>query len=322
MTFRSGMVEAKRPPPSGISGDAKYPIAFGWLTPVADRSKSKPGITALLVVRNEAERIGHALQSLIGWVDEIVVVDGTSTDDTVVIAKEFGARVFVRPPAGFSEADRRFAVEQANHEWIVMLDADEILPRGLAQVLLGLASQGNVDVAFLPRENWLIGKPMKATGWGPDQDLQLRFFRAASVEISERIHEYIRPTMDARTVRLRKDVHGAIVHFNYKGFDDFLGRLNRYTTIEADQVVAGKRRRPKVGNAFVEFAMRWIRWGGFRDGWRGWHLSWMMFAYRLAVNAKIKELEMLKTNYDQAYETASENIPLYGGDASSFRGPP
>lgn len=243
---------------------------------------------------NEEQNLPYALRSVRSWADEIVVVDMHSEDRTVEIANEFGAKVHLTRGPGFEYAPRAFAVEQATNEWVFVLDADELATEGLCRELEAVSRSSSADAAFLPRTNYLLGKPLTGAGWGPDQDAQLRFFKKRKMIASSLAHQDFRPTNDAKVTRVAYDGNNAIVHFNYLDTAQFIEKLNRYTTIEAQQAYERGERAGEVWaiyQAAREFLNRYLRKKGYRDGWRGLYLSGLMAMYRWTTQAKLRELE-------------------------------
>ena len=115
-------------------------------------------ISAAIITKDEENKLPDCLKS-ISFVDDIVVVDSGSTDNTVEIAKSFGARVFIEPWRGFS-GQKQFAVDQAEHDWVLLLDADERIPPGTAQHLNKIfqSSQSSISGYTLRRKNFLHGE--------------------------------------------------------------------------------------------------------------------------------------------------------------------
>lgn len=253
---------------------------------------ARPTISAVLNTLNEERRISYALRSVVGWVDEIVVVDMQSDDRTVEIARGYGARVIPHQRLAYADPARAFAVGEARSDWIIMLDADELVTPALAERLVAIATDGQHDVVWIPWVNYLLGRPLQYTGWGPTQDRHPRFFRPSAMEFPGDIHAYLRPAPGARALELRYDGRACVVHFNYVDVAHFLEKLNRYTDVEADAALQnGATGRPLrgLGAAVREFVRRYGAQGGWRDGWRGFYLSMLMAGYRFVVNAKIRE---------------------------------
>jgi glycosyltransferase involved in cell wall biosynthesis len=282
-------------------------------------------ISAVINTLNEERRLPFALRSVKSWVDEIIVVDMHSTDATREIAKSFGARVFLHEPLGYADPARAFALEHATGDWILVLDADELVPLPLSERLLEVARRDEADVVVIPWLNYLLGAPLRGTGWGPTQDRHERFFRRGSVAAQPAIHAFLAIQPGARVLELPYAEGLAVVHFNYLDVHHFLDKLNRYTDIEAERVQAS-RKAGSVPRALVragrEFVSRFVRFQGFRDGWRGFYLSALMATYRVAVAAKVRERQVNGDRHavEAAYEAEAEKVlAAYSQSASGHQ---
>jgi glycosyltransferase involved in cell wall biosynthesis len=271
----------------------------------------KPRISAVINTLNEEKSLPFALRSVQPWVDEIVVVDMYSDDRTVDIAREFGAKVFFHERMGFVEPARPFAVAKATGDWILLLDADELVPFPLSQRLLAIAQGDRADLVRIPWLNYLLGAPLMHTGWGPTQDPHMRFFKRGFLQASPQIHSPLLPRSGGRVLVIPYEPACAILHFNYLDSADFLERLNRYTSIEAQQAFERGERATPVGvliKAAKGFGLHFIKRRGFRDGWRGFYLSLFMSFYRIVTAAKLQELtalgprELIESRYRQEAE--------------------
>ena len=278
----------------------------------------KPRISVVINTLNEEKNLPYALRSVRTWADEIIVVDMHSEDRTVTIAREYGAKVYFHERLGFADPARAFAVSQATGDWVLLLDADEMIPRPLSEKLLQIATENSADVVVIPRLNYLLGAPLWHTGWGPHQDRHERFFRKGKIDLNPRIHSFIHPTQGARVLTLTYQGKMAFPHFNYVDCAHFLDKLNRYTTIEAQQAFErGEHVSRTKGalHAVYEFANRYVRKQGYRDGWRGFYLSGFMAMYRWAPYAKLQELHSTggrNTVTKEYTETAEAIIAGYG----------
>lgn len=278
----------------------------------------KPRISAVINTLNEEKNLPFALRSVQPWVDEIVVVDMYSEDKTVDIAREFGAKIFFHERVGFVEPARAFALEQASGDWLLVLDADEIVPLPLSSALLRIASSDSADVVRIPWLNYLLGAPLMHTGWGPNQDTHLRFFKKRQARTSDKIHNDLRATPGSRVVTLEFEPGLAVVHFNYLDCQHFVEKLNRYTSIEARQAFVRGERTTPVGALLMAvkgFGLHYIKGRGFQDGWRGFYLSLFMSFYWILKVAKLRELtafgsgEQIESHYRQE---AEEILKAYG----------
>lgn len=250
-------------------------------------------ISVVINTWNEEHNLPWSLGSVQSWADEIVVVDMHSTDRTREIAERFGAKVYLHEWLGFADPARAFAIEQSQGDFVLLLDADEMIPEPLSRALRTLADEGRYDIANIARSNYLLGEKLEHTGWGAQQDRHLRFFRRGSLNTSATIHNFLHPTESARICQLPADPELCIVHFNYNDVTQFIEKLNRYTTVEAQQ--AKERGQHETGWATTrkvasELYRRYLKKGGYRDGWRGFYLSLLMALYRVGTAAKLAEL--------------------------------
>lgn len=255
----------------------------------------KPRISAVILTLNEEKNIANALRSVCSWVDEIVLVDMHSEDRTVEIAKSFGAKVFFHSRLGFQDPARPFAMEKSTGDWIINLDADEIVPFALSRELLHIAEKDHADVCSIPRLNYIGGRPMLHNGWGPNGDRQLRFFKRGAIEFSPLVHVRPRPVAGKRVLDLQYPASHPLIHFNYLNSAQFLDKLNRYTDLEAKQA-SSKGNRSFLSlfivRPLMEFLKRYVLLQGFLDGSNGFYYSFLMLVYKMTVAAKVRELEL------------------------------
>jgi glycosyltransferase involved in cell wall biosynthesis len=243
-----------------------------------------PKLTVTVITRDEAANILAALDS-VSWADELVVVDSRSTDDTVALARQRTDRVFVREWSGYS-AQKNFAAEQASHDWILSLDADERVSPALAgeiKALLGSEPEGRgYD---MPRVSFYLGKWIRTTDWYPDHQLRLYDRRAGTWagEVHEGVH--VRGTVG----RLRADLQ----HLPYRDLSHHLQTIDRYTTLAARQLQAGGRTVGMAGLAarpIGAFLRNYLARGGWRDGAVGLVVSILNSYYVFLKFAKLWEL--------------------------------
>lgn len=242
-------------------------------------------VTATVITLNEADHIQAALESL-AWADEIVVVDSESTDRTVAIARQFTDRVFVRPWPGYV-AQKNFAAEQASHDWIFSLDADERVSPSLASEIAGRL-KGDAAVAGyrLPRVTFHLGRWIRSTDWYPDYQLRL-YDRRRGRWSGSRVHESVKA--EGQVVDLR----GELLHYAYRDLAHHLQTMDRYTTLAARQMFEEGRRAGWLDLAVhppAAFLRNYLLRGGFRDGVPGLIVSAMNARYVGLKFAKLWEL--------------------------------
>jgi (heptosyl)LPS beta-1,4-glucosyltransferase len=282
-----------------------------------------PTISVVINTLNEEQNLPYALGSVRSWVDEIVVVDMYSEDRTVAIAREFGAKVYFHERLGFADPARAFAVQQTTGDWILVLDADEMIPPPLSRALMQIAAGSDVDVVEVHRLSYFFGAPLMHSFHGPRRDHTPRFFRKDHVIAASTIHATLRSSPDSRIFDLRYEPGLAIVHFAYMDSKDFIEKLDRYTGIEARQAFERGERVQLFSAAFRAARVllgRSLITGGFRDGWRGLYVALLYTFYRVVAFAKLYELtalggrEQIQSNYRREAEKLLE---VYGRSPAS-----
>ncbi|MDR1368646.1 MAG: glycosyltransferase family 2 protein [Dysgonamonadaceae bacterium] len=172
-------------------------------------------LSVTIITFNEEARIGKCLKSIQSIADEIIVVDSFSTDNTVVICKQYGARVIQREWTNFGDS-KRFAVASASFDRILSLDADEVLSPELHQSILKVKEHWNVDAYTFNRLNFVGEKAIRHGVWYPDVKIRLFDRRKANWE-NKRVHESVAPeTHDCKVSHLSGD----LLHYSYKDIDD------------------------------------------------------------------------------------------------------
>ncbi len=242
-------------------------------------------VTATVITFNEAANIRAALESL-SWADEIVVVDSQSTDNTTAIAKEFTDKVVVRPWPGYT-AQKNFAAEQASHDWIFSLDADERVTPELAAEIKALAARGPAAAGYrVPRVTFHLGRWMRSTDWYPDY--QLRFYDRRRARWSGKyVHESV--TADGAVEDLKQELQ----HYAYRDLAHHVQTIDRYTTLAAKQMFEEGRRAGFLDllvHPPAAFFRNYVLRGGFRDGAPGLIVSAMNARYVGLKFAKLWEL--------------------------------
>jgi hypothetical protein len=227
-------------------------------------------LSACLITSNEEENLPRVLSSVEGVADEIVVVDCGSKDRTQVIAREHGAKVVTRAWTNFAE-QKNFAAAAANNNWILSLDADEELSPELRGALLAWKEkEPEFAVYEFARRTWYLGAWVNHTGWYPD--FQRRLFRREAAQFSGIIHEALR--FEGKPGRL----NGDLLHYTLRSVEEHERKVERYTTLAAQQMFAAGRRSWR---AAMWFATPWTWFNnfvvclGFLDGRRGWVISRM-----------------------------------------------
>jgi glycosyltransferase involved in cell wall biosynthesis len=271
-------------------------------------------VTATIITFNEAANIQAALESL-SWADEIIVVDSESTDDTVAIARESLSRrsetreggvpskVIVRPWPGYI-AQKNFAAEQASHDWIFSLDADErVTPALAADIRQALAGDASTAGYRVPRVTFHLGRWLRSTDWYPDYQLRL-YDRRRGRWSGKYVHESV--TVDGRV----EDLKGELQHYAYRDLAHHVQTMDRYTTLAARQMFEEGRRAgffDLLVHPPAAFLRNYVLRGGFRDGVPGLIVSAMNARYVGLKFAKLWELCSPSTSTPRAPGAGDSN---------------
>jgi glycosyltransferase involved in cell wall biosynthesis len=244
-----------------------------------------PALSATIITRNEARTIARAIRSL-ACADEVIVVDGGSTDDTVAIAGSLGARVVSHPFEGFA-AQKNFASAQARHDWILSLDADEELDaaaqRGLEQ---WKASEPRANGYRFARCAQYLGRWIRHSGWYPDYKLRL-FDRRRGQWQGAYLHESVVVEGPAETLP------GQILHYTCDSLEEHRERIEFYTDLAAREMFERRECVGALRRVLVPpwiFAHTYIFRAGLLDGWQGFLIARMAARYVARKFEKLDEL--------------------------------
>ncbi len=245
-------------------------------------------ISAVINTYNEESNLPRCLNAVLGVVSEIVIVDMGSTDQTLKIAKQFGARIYKHPYVGYVEPARNLGLEKAKGDWILLLDADELISDFLLQKLIGLAQNGAYQFVRIPRKNIIFDKWIGHTGWWPDY--QIRFFKKNAVSWGEEIHSI--PLTQGSGFDLSIEEKNALTHYHYQTISQFIERMNRYTSIEAEykhKTEGAVDWYMLLSSPFHEFLSRFFAQTGYKDGLHGFVLSILQGISVFVVMVKVWE---------------------------------
>lgn len=220
----------------------------------------------VLITLNAGEQLADCLASVAGWASEIVLVDSGSSDKTLFIAAQYGARVIQQTWLGFG-AQKQFAVQQAQHDWVLCLDADERVTPILAESIQRLMQQGPTAPAYaFARCNRFMGRYLRHGEGYPDRSLRL-FDRRAAAWTEDAVHEQVRvfPGVSLPVGWLAGDLN----HDSAEDLSRYLEKQNRYTTLAAEAALA-QGKRVSLGRLILSPWVRFIKFylvrQGFRDG--------------------------------------------------------
>ena len=231
----------------------------------------RPTLAAVLIVKNEAENLADCLATL-DWVDEIVVLDSGSTDDTQEIATRAGARFYINADwPGFGK-QRQIAQAHVQSDWVLWVDADErVTPELKASIEKVLAKPTQNVVYSMPRLSWVFGRFIRHCGWYPDRVLRL-YPKTLTGYDDALVHEKVQIR---KGIKVRK-LKGDLLHYTYRNLEHYLVKSAGYAAAWAEQrQQKGKKASLSQGalHAVGCFIKMYILKAGFLDGKQGLLLS-------------------------------------------------
>jgi len=249
-------------------------------------------ISVLLPTFNNAGIIRATLES-IRWADEILVVDSFSTDATLDICREFGARI-IQHEYIQSSKQKNWAIPQCAHEWVLQIDSDETLEAGAQAEILARINEApaGVDAFALPRKNHVLGKWISTADLYPD--LQTRVFRRDVGRFEDKeVHAHV--VVPGKIEALEHNV----LHYGMTSISKQLSNIDRYSRYQADEL----RKRGKqfswsqlVFRPFAVFAYYYFWRRGFTSGYRGLLVAALSATYDFWAHAKLWELGALEAS--------------------------
>lgn len=234
-------------------------------------------LAVVLATYNEEKNLKKCLDSVKILADEIIVVDGESTDKTREIARKAGAKVLVAKNEALFHKNKQKAVEAASADWILQLDADEIVPAALAAEITAVINEEvTLNGYYLPRQAFLLGQALKKGGFYPDPVIRL-FRRGQGHFPCQSVHEQIEIKGDVGYLK------NALIHNAYPDFSEYLRKANTYTSLTAAEM---KRQKLAISaqtfitylviKPFLIFGSLYFRHLGFFDGFPGF--VWAFFS--------------------------------------------
>jgi glycosyltransferase involved in cell wall biosynthesis len=244
-------------------------------------------ISVVIICKNEARVIGNTLKSLSQLTDDVIVYDNGSTDETVMMAKEEGAQVFIGEWEGFGKTKMK-ANSHAKYDWILSLDADESIDEELKETLLSMKLGDANSVYKLRFRNYLGDKMLKYGEWG--NDMHIRIFNRQMIHWSnDAVHEkLILPSnTDIRIIR-----KGYVHHRTMKDLEDYSRKMITYAMLSADKYYSQGKRSSWIKirlSPLFNFLNYYIFRLGFLDGHEGFVCAKMTAHYTFLKYARLKE---------------------------------
>ena len=251
-------------------------------------------LSVVIITKNEETRIRQCIESVSGWADEIVIVDDESTDNTCAIAKDLGAKVFVRK-IDIEGRHRNWAYSKTENPWVFSVDADERPTEELKSEIKEVIASSEHSHYAIPFRTYIGDHWIRWGGWYPGYKVKLfqkDKFKYEEVEVHPRI------IVEGTCGRLKNDV----IHYSYRDWADFLNKTNSQTTLEATKWYKLSKLDPKKGGRKMNFGHalwrtldRFIRFfiakKGFRDGFTGFMVAYYSSLYQIISYAKYVEMQ-------------------------------
>jgi glycosyltransferase involved in cell wall biosynthesis len=241
-------------------------------------------ISVVIITHNEEANIRRCLES-VTFADEIIIIDSFSRDDTVKLASSYTSNILRRKWEGFSK-QKNYGISRARNEWILSLDADEVLSVELKQEIIDLKTE-DCKGFYIKRKPYFMGKFIKHSGWYPDK--QLRLFKKSEGRFDENkmVHESI--ILKGKKCTLENQM----LHFPYKNIGKYFEQFNKYTSLAAQQYMREGRKFSKlklVMNPAATFFKMYFFRAGYLDGFAGFCICVLSSCYNFVKYAKLWEL--------------------------------
>jgi len=278
-------------------------------------ARTRSNIEVFIPTFNEEINLPHALASVMEWADAVYVVDSNSTDRTREIAESMGATVVLQKWLGYAR-QKNWAIDNLplTADWTFILDADEAIKPQLRDELLALAARP-VDTIkesgfYVNRLTYFMGRPIRHSGYFPSYNL--RFFKRGHARYEEReVHEHM--VVNGPTARLKHVMR----HEDRRGLEHFIAKHNRYSTLEARELIKGRSRNAGAEPKELERGIavrRWLKYHvqprlpmpgfwrflymyivrlGFLDGATGFRFALLLATYDFFISLKLHELKSL-----------------------------
>ncbi len=216
-------------------------------------------ISAVIITLNEEKKIGQCLDSLKDIADEILVVDSLSTDNTQSICISKGARVVEHPFEGYI-AQKNFALKKARYDYVISLDADEMLSDALKQSILQVKKELKYRGYTMNRLTFFEGEPVRHSGWYPDVKLRL-FDRRAGAWQGLNPHDAFRFFKNEKTIHL----YGDLLHYSFDTEKEYLRQMENFARLSA-QAYCKEGKKASVWKGVFNPGIRFVRDYFFNGG--------------------------------------------------------
>ncbi len=186
---------------------------------------ARASLSVVIITKNEEGNIRECLES-VSWVDEIIVVDSGSEDNTIAICKDYTDKVFINEDWKGFGCQKNLALQQAAKDWVLSLDADERITSALRIEIENVINNSAFSAFAIPRQAFFLGQAMKHGGWWPDYVVRL-FRRNTGVFSDDIVHERILVNDPVRKLST------PLLHYSYTSLDQLMAKMNQYSSAGA-----------------------------------------------------------------------------------------
>lgn len=253
--------------------------------------EEKINLSVVLATYNEQENIRQCLQLVKDWCKEMIIVDGSSGDKTVEIAKQMGAKVIIVPNLTNFHINKQKAIDLASSDWVLQLDADERVEEKLKTEISEVIRNPKFDGYWIPRKNYFLGRFLMKGGVYPDYTMRL-YKRGKGKLPQKDVHE------QARVMGSIGYLQTPLVHMSDINFQRYLLRWNRYIDLIAEELAKRKFNIIIEGLKFLIikpifcFLNIFVRHKGFMDSWQGF-----VFAFFSGLRFPIAYVKYINKKY-------------------------
>jgi (heptosyl)LPS beta-1,4-glucosyltransferase len=232
-------------------------------------------LAAVIIAKNEAAHISQCLATLDFADERVVLTDPINDDNTVELARAAGATVLVREFDNFA-GQRNAALESVSADWVFFVDADERITPDLAVEVRRVIAERPEAGWWEPRHNFIVGQSVRHGGFYPDYQLRLLRRSQARYDPERPVHEVV--LLDGPSGYLQQ----VMIHYNYATWTQFHAKQRRYARFEG-RILAERGIRPWPHKFITvpgrEFRRRYLSLAGYRDGWIGLKLAFLLSFY-------------------------------------------
>ncbi|WNJ97036.1 glycosyltransferase family 2 protein [Vibrio ruber] len=233
---------------------------------------TQPTLAVALIVKNEAKHLEACLKTVQGWVDEIVILDSGSSDETEQVARQFTDKFFTNIDWPGFGPQRRLAQSYVESDYVLWLDADERVTPELRQSIQGAVKANQPNTIYqISRLSWVFGRFIRHCGWYPDK--VLRLYPTKLTQYNDAlVHEKVEVTSSMQV----KTLSGDAIHYTYDDMHHYLVKSAGYAKAWAEQRQQ-RGKKSSIGQGIVHalgcFVKMYIIKAGFLDGKQGLLLS-------------------------------------------------